>query len=495
MTLRIGTRKQLFVDDTIVERLSDVTQTFHQAHKCPQNPVVWGDRPWELYGNWIYGTVVYDEKLSQYRMWYQTNSGLPKGVLLRDYVQGDDGATWRRVNSGSTYGSMVCYATSSDGIHWEKPDLDIIEWNGSTKNNIVWATGYLDAYDASIIIDEDNPDPELRYKMYYWDIRDSDRAQGMWLAISPDGLHWKPYQDMPLIQEIGDVLPTVYDEQKDRYLSFTKIEVVRPGDDRYWRSVGMSQSPDGLSWSTPRLIIESDEQDVAMAQAAGGERTEFYGLAGFPYEGMYLGLLWVFRIDRFNPPGTTRGWDDGPIDVQLAYSHDGEQWMRTKDRSPVIPVNPPGNFDGGSLYTVNRPIVTDDQILIYYCGSALTHGNDHPPNYNAIGLATLRRDGFASLGAGPWEGEVLTKPFILEGNSLELNIDAHRGYARVELTTPDGEPLEGFSYAECDLITNDEVRCRVTWNGSADVSRIQGAPVRLRVGLRHAQWYAFQIIA
>ena len=32
----------------------------------------------------------------------------------------------------------ACYAESRDGIRWTKPDLGLVEFQGSTRNNIVW---------------------------------------------------------------------------------------------------------------------------------------------------------------------------------------------------------------------------------------------------------------------------------------------------------------------------------------------------------------------
>ena len=57
-------------------------------------------------------------------------------------------------------GCSLCYATSSDGVHWEKPDLGLVEFNGSKHNNIVdfpiegfWAA-------QGIVYEPDEPDPK-----------------------------------------------------------------------------------------------------------------------------------------------------------------------------------------------------------------------------------------------------------------------------------------------------------------------------------------------
>lgn len=487
--MKIGNAKQLFVYDAIVDRYEGVTRVLHEAQREP-GPVLWADRAWEHMGVWIYGSVLQEERTGGYTLWYQSNAGYPEG-------------------------SIVCYATSKDGRHWHKPELGAVEWRGSRANNIVWGTSYDDAYCPSVIHDLRDPDPARRYKLYTWDMQtpgrhpnwpgfgktwtgDVDRpelARGMWLATSPDGIHFVPFGEGPLVSQIGDVLPTIYDQSRDRFLSFTKINEVRPGDPLYRRSVGISTSPDGLRWTPARLVLTQDEVDDAQTRAMGGERTEFYGMSGFPYEGIYVGLLWVFHIMRFKTrPDKGRGWDDGPLDVQLTCSLDGEAWERAFSREPVIPARPTGNFDHSIGAVINRPLVTEDEILVYYSGSNQTHGVDAPRAWMAIGLARFRRDGFVSAGCGPHEGSLLTRPFVVEGRSLELNLDAHRGWARVALLHPDGSPIDGFSAADCDLLTEDRIRYPVTWLGRADLSGLQNQEVRMRVVMRHANLYAFRVV-
>jgi hypothetical protein len=489
-TVEIGNQKQFFVDDYIVEGLSGLERVLHEAQRAPESPVLWGEHAWEKWGTWIYGSVFQDESSGQLRMWYQTNAGSPEGAL-------------------------VCYATSEDGLSWHKPELGVVAFRGSRANNIVWATGYSDAYCPSVIYDPRDPDPQRRYKLYTWDVQTlrgypqpgrlvpsggHDEAapsqRGMWLATSPDGIHFTQHGEMPLITEIGDVLPTIYDEQLERYVSFTKINEVRPGDDLYRRSVGMSTSPDGLRWTEPRLILTQDELDDVQTRNMGGERTEFYGLSGFPYEGMYFGFLWVFHIMRFKMrPDRGRGWDDGPLDIQLVYSRDGATWHRPFSREPVLPVRPVGNFDHSVGAAANRPLLTDNEILIYYTGASQTHGVDFPKAYMAIGLARLRRDGFVSVACGPDEGTLLTRPFRITGSRLALNLDAHRGYARVALVRPDGTDVEGYRAEDCDVMVGDSVRQVVSWQSSADLGALRGQVVRMRVHLKHANFYTFQVVA
>ena len=128
--------KHLFIDDRFVAEKSGLTRRFHQARKCERNPVIRADRPWEKDAAFIDSAmVVYDEAAGRFRAWYQ------------------GGACY-----GPDDGSNMCYATSADGIDWHKPSLGIVDFEGSTDNNIVLAATCM-MHDPAPIIDPADPDP------------------------------------------------------------------------------------------------------------------------------------------------------------------------------------------------------------------------------------------------------------------------------------------------------------------------------------------------
>ena len=59
-------------------------------------------------------------------------------------------------------------ATSTDGVFWERPNLGLVEYDGSRVNNRV----LLDAAYANDIEDTRKDDPERRYKALFFDARD-----------------------------------------------------------------------------------------------------------------------------------------------------------------------------------------------------------------------------------------------------------------------------------------------------------------------------------
>ena len=63
-------------------------------------------------------------------------------------------------------------------------------------------------------------------------------------------------------------------------------------------------------------------------------------MCGFPYEGMYLGLLWVFDVSGGGNKEFRAGGEEGAIDVELACSRDLLNWHRVADRALIIPRGP-----------------------------------------------------------------------------------------------------------------------------------------------------------
>jgi hypothetical protein len=97
------------------------------------------------------------------------------------------------------------------------------------------------------------------------------------------------------------------------------------------------------------------------------------------------------------------------------------------------------------------------------------------------------------VNAGYGGGEVVTLPVRFEGGRLHVNFaTSAAGVVRVEFQNADGQPLPGFTAADCDEVFGDTVDRTVSFKGSADVSRLAGTPVKLRFVLKDADLYAFR---
>lgn len=445
---------QLFVDDHLVAESSQLSRVWHAFEKHAGNPLLRADQAWEGAAVYLYGTVLPREDGTGYRMWYHAYDG--------DY--------------------RMLYATSDDGLAWSKPALGLTGFRGSAENNILFQLTH-ENHNPQVIHTPWEGDPQRRYKMIYFEYGRTppvSTVTGYRGAYSPDGIRWTECADNPvLVDSPGDVGNFVWDPLGKRYLGYPKkFEEVR-GFRR--RCVAFSSTTAFESWPESTLILTPDEYDdrlVADADAAGAH-TDFYGLCGFAYETMYLGFLWMFPI--------TDGKNDGPIFVELVSSRDGVHWRRQDEpRAPILPLGPAGAWDDGMVFTPNHPLVEGGTIKLYYGGFDGTHGGDANA---AIGLATLRKDGFVSMRAGGQAGALTTPLLENAAGPLRVNFAARPdGWLRVELRDASGEVIPGYSETNCDVLTGDHTEHAVTWNGN---SALPAGPVRLRFILRNAELFAF----
>lgn len=484
--------RELFLDDVRIERTENVRRVLHEGKRHEGNPLIVPDQSWEGGQCFTFGGAVYVPEEKVYKIWYRCG----QKPELYDYA----------------------IAVSTDGIHWEKPLLDTQGAIQARYDSLVRAmpdyyaeVGHPQAPERSNLViahseiqgfvyTPDDP-PERRYKA----------LMGSTRAISPDGIRWT---SIGAAYRGVEVNPFSYSVDTGRYLAFPKI------NHKGRRCVGFTQSADFDTWETPRLVLVPDAEDDRLAAKTvatfrdrimsehddpATREAHFYGLAGFDYEGMIVGFLWVLHVNAHAP---TLG-DDGPIDVQLVASRDGKTWTRVADRQPILPLGPSGAFDAGMIATCSAPLVVGDEIRLYYGGIATTHANqdwylpepvaarmkrfregkEDPPA--AIGLATWRLDGFCSMRAGEREGVLITTPVTVKGEGLFLNADARGGSIAVEVIDEKGVVLPGFAAADCDVFAGDAAGHRVTWQGKGDLAALAGRSYRLRFVMRNADLYSY----
>ena len=222
-----------------------------------------------------------------------------------------------------TAGDVVLYATSEDGVHWDKPNLGRHPFDGSTDYNIIT----FDKHSPTVIVDPAAP-AEERHRMMAWEWRQARR--GYWVAHSPDGIDWAEYPANPVLNAGDEILETVTlarDPTSGEYFAFHR----RPDRDRFERRlIAVATSGDFRHWSAPKTILVPDERDDEWVQD-DEQRSEFYGMAGFCYGGQFLGFLPVFDVmihsalERDVDPELRteqRPWE-GPIAAQLVHQPPG----------------------------------------------------------------------------------------------------------------------------------------------------------------------------
>lgn len=516
--IEIGSYCQLFFDDRVTEESRGLKRTMHPAEKYEGNPVMVKENPWEGIGPYLYGTVLRDEDEGLFKMWYHT------------YV-------------GGRPDYFTLYATSRDGIDWERPEFNVVEDPRLTEPNNVVILGselpnYRQPHSPSVMFTPWEPDPNRRYKMLYWDISGGGMAKfsGLCAAFSPDGIHWTNYEANPVFDVPSDVNCACWDPIGQRYLLHYKMwhiegEVANvegvdlpvpevsywagfsgpeevdgkwrvwggrvtdfsTGTPRsgiatvdyaqkplFWRCVARAESKDFIHWGNIKIVFDVPAEEYPQG-------ISYHGMAGFPYEGMYVGLLHaMYGHGAFH---------NARIDLPLVYSYDDVDWHFCRDLTPFIDLSPEGGYNIRQVFPSTVPVVVGDELWFYYGAFQYVHrpagDTVEVVQTGMIGLAKLRRDGFVSLDASG-TGEILTKPVVFEGGQLVLNLDCEdQGSAVVELLNAEGEAITGFTRRDCDTITGDAVSRVVTWQGKADLSKLAGRPVKLRIRLRKAKLYAF----
>ena len=192
--IQLGPERQLFVDDSLIESISGARRVMNPAVKVKHNPVIRPEHPWE--GKDVRVSHVFpDEKTGTFKMIYS-------GYTFRA-TQGE-----KEIIVDGEGQPVTCLATSKDGIHWEKPVLNLVEFNGSKANNLIPKEQVM----PYMFRDSNETDPEKLYKGL---IRhgSTDTTMQFDLYFSPDGLSWTPYKNNPVIDtspRIGRWGPTEF---------------------------------------------------------------------------------------------------------------------------------------------------------------------------------------------------------------------------------------------------------------------------------------------
>lgn len=130
--------------------------------------------------------------------------------------------------------------------------------------------------------------------------------------------------------------------------------------------------------------------------------------------------------------------------------------------------------------------------LYFYCSGRYNSKPVHDSNF-ATGLAMLRRDGFVSVHAAD-AGTFVTDTVAIDGKYLFVNADVKTKGAslKVELLDADGNPIPGFTKAECVAMQGkDNTKQMIAWKKKKDVSELAGRTVRMKFYLKNGDLYAF----
>jgi hypothetical protein len=477
----IDVGRQLFVDDFLIESTT-LKRTHHQAQYHAASPVLVPDRPSAGPVRRPRAGVFSDG------VWFD-----PQDQLFKAWYHGG-------TISENPLHYATCYATSKDGIRWEKPRLNVVPGT----NIVLPDEGGLRRNSSTVWLDHGDPDRARRFKMFHVVQQDYTSESGrkahrnfIQHHISADGIHWKLVGQSV---DCGDRTTVFFNAHRRRW-----VAGLREGSPLVSRCRGYYEAADALGmlqFGNPQtrnhelcLWIGADELDPAredLELRRIAERpwdlvpSQLYNLDCNAYESILIGLFSIWRghpADEVKRPKIN--------EVCIGFSRDGFHWTRPDRRAFYGVSEDPQAWNYGNVQSAGGCCLVVGDQLYFYAGGTKWGGGSFDPNHT--GLAVLRRDGFTSMDAGEAEGSLTTRPLRFSGRYLFVNVAAPRGALRAEVLDEQGQPIAPFTADNCEPVRADRTKTEMKWKGAADLSAVSGRPVRFRFHLQNGGLYAFWV--
>ena len=454
--------RQLFLDDYLIEE-NWMPRVFHRPVKHPGNPVfvpqTGHERNAELPPCTIpkCGGIWYDEEACLFKMWYM-----------------------------ASYLGYMAYATSTDGIHWDRPELDVVPGT----NLILPEDIHPDS--GTVWFDPESADAAQRYKMLIREPNTSltgDRFPAL-LFASPDGIHWK---------RIGETGP-MDDRSTMFYNPFRRkwVQSIRAWMSPRKRCRLYHEHADFLAsgaWKAGEPVFWTGADCM---DESGEAPAELYNLDAVAYESLMVGFYQILK----GPPNDhgQRVGQPKLTELMLATSRDGFHWHRPDRKAFIGARRETGSWEFGYVESTGGVLLTvGDELWFYYSAYAGDHTRLSPDWHingmyanGAVGLAKLRRDGFASLQARFPGASVTTRLLQFSGKRLFMNANTVGAGLRVECRDVNNQPLPGFAAADCIPFVGNATSVEIRWKG-ADLASLAGRPVRFRFQMDRGDLYAFWV--
>ena len=426
------------------------------------------EKPWEAMEIGAFLTVIYEDGI--YRLWYW--AGGP------DYHDGLD--------------SRLCYAESSDGFNWKKPNLNLIEYEGDKRTNIIFDKklngGFGGAQSTGVFLDPIAP-PSERYKMLYCSVGENkDQVRkAVRGAVSKDGLLWKPIPEPVLDNYMSDTqIVAYYDRKIEAYVGYFRSWTKSGFHKSYFRrSIARATTKDFRKWPIPETVLS-------------------LGVNYHPSHDLYTNahVLYPDRDDLhlFFPAQYDREKDT--LEIYLATSRDGVR-LEYFGNNPVVPLGAKGSPQEASIYAGCGLVqLGKDNLALPCCGDSTTHNDSYMdiPHQSSIPAikgyqgvffwATWKKDRLVAIEATE-EGSFSFPSLTHRITNLYLNfITKPAGEIRVQISNEKGKPVPGYSFSDCTPICGDELRYRVSWRGKTEILASEGKPIVVQFKMRQAKLFA-----
>jgi len=429
------------------------------------------------------GTVIREN--GRFRMWYYAFHSIPTD---NGQIDGEFGI------------SPICYAESSDGLSWTRPDLGQVEWRGNRRNNII-AIGPDPARGSNcvtVIRDDEEPRPEQRYKMAFG-FQDTElKISRIGAAVSPDGLRWTRLANDVTGKSFGEI-GGLY-KHGGNYVVNAQSWGRGEGERPQGRTGYAWISPDFDTWlPEPAPSFKVAEPLVGSGMGTnprdGGNYTQVHlGVGGASYGNVVVGLWGMWHNRQPN-------WGEGGIDCDLGLvlSHNGIQFEEVVKGVPYIrsvdsPADPvPGRSFPTVLNQSNSILNVGDETWIYH---GRWRNTDFQPSrtrkqfhhrsvhyWGAVALATIPRDrwGGLAISVGKDSGSLWSTAVTLPAGiptKLGVNGSGLKGF-RIEVADEHFRPIAGFADGRAISPTDDHLESEVRWSGRT-LGELSGRTVRIR---------------
>ena len=449
-------------------------------------PIFELDRPWECNYNMYFTAVMYEDGL--YRAWYS--------CIPSDHMEKTD----PRYKMAS--GQILCYATSKDGIHWEKPNLGLLSYNGMDTNACFGRDLSPYGFQSGSIFVDPVGTPEQKYKMIYIGLKpvddleaakkkykeifgdavdrkgfttvdDQAYVKAMYAATSPDGIHWNCVEEPIMIQPSDTLNTCVWDEDRQAYVAYIRL---RHGDRRV---VGRAESKDFFCWKQAPEIALKAPLDWSPCD-------DIYTNNRMNYPGSSQKLMFPNVYHRFTDSRN----------IYLASSEDDFVWELLPG-GPVVKADGCGAWCVGDLNPgLGMVPYGEDEMAMPVLGYARPHkfsrGGDQ--KLGQPGFAVWKKGRLAAIAAEE-RGGFSTPKLLPAKDKLKLNFSTKpAGMIQVELRGAKGEVLPGYSFDECEPLVGNEIAHIVTWNGKSELGELAQQDIVVAFRMYSAKLYSFEFV-
>ena len=415
------------------------------------------EKPWEAMRINGYLTVIYEDGI--YRLWYESLGSDCRGDL----------------------DTRLCYAESPDGFSWKKPILNLVEYEGDKRTNIVFdknSNGGFGYHGGTVFLDP-VASPSERYKLIY--LAKEGKKSQIRGAVSKDGLLWKPIPEPILNNYVSDTQTVAYYDKKiNSYVGYFrswiegKIGIFFGGR----RAIARAITKDFRKWPVPETVLS-------------------LGVNYPPSHDLYTNahILYPERDDLhlFFPAQYNREKDS--LEIYLATSRDGVKWEYFGN-NPVVPLGEKGSSQEGAIYAgCGLVLLKGDNFALPCVAYPFTHNDYIPGAKDYAGgyfWATWKKDRLVAIEAS--EEGAFSLPVVAHRiNKLYLNFTTKpAGMIGVQISEK-GKAIPGYTFADCSPICGDELRYPVTWRGKEEISVTKGEHTVVQFKMRQAKLFALYI--